>query len=54
MAQPHDRRRHDRRRRDDEDDGPPVGFSDHVPSFLLRPVILKPRKETREPATSEE
>ena len=54
MAQPHDRRRHDRRRRDEEDDGPPVGFSDHVPSFLLRPVILKPRKESREPATSEE
>jgi superfamily II DNA/RNA helicase len=54
MAQPHDRRRYDRRRRDEEDDGPPVGFSDHVPSFLLRPVILKPRKESREPATSEE
>jgi superfamily II DNA/RNA helicase len=54
MAQPQERRRYDRRRRDEEDDGPPVGFSDHVPSFLLRPVILKPRKDVREAATSED
>jgi superfamily II DNA/RNA helicase len=52
-VQPQERRRYDRRRHD-EDDGPPVGFSDHVPSFLLRPVILKPRKEVQEVATSED
>ena len=37
--------RGDRRRYRDDDDGPPVvGLGDHVPSFLLRPVILKPLK----------
>lgn len=38
--------RADRRiRRYHEDDGPPViGLGDHVPSFLLRPVALKPAK----------
>jgi hypothetical protein len=38
-----------RGRRRDDDDGPPVvGMGDHVPSFLLRPVKLKPiaRDET--------
>ena len=38
-----DRRRNDRRRHDD-DDTPVVGLGDHVPSFLLRPVRLKPAK----------
>ena len=38
-----DRRRPDRRRHDD-DDAPVVGLGDHVPSFLLRPVRLKPAK----------
>ena len=38
-----DRRRPDRRRHDD-DDTPVVGLGDHVPSFLLRPVRLKPAK----------
>ena len=38
-----DRRRPDRRRNDD-DDAPVVGLGDHVPSFLLRPVRLKPAK----------
>ncbi|HXY57722.1 MAG TPA: DEAD/DEAH box helicase [Methylocystis sp.] len=34
-----------RRPRPQEDDGPPViGMGDHVPSFLLRPVVLKPAK----------
>ena len=34
-----------RRRYRDDDDGPPVlGMGDHVPSFLLRPVNLKPAK----------
>jgi superfamily II DNA/RNA helicase len=34
-----------RRPRRPEDDGPPVvGMGDHVPSFLLRPVVLKPAK----------
>ncbi|MEF3368045.1 DEAD/DEAH box helicase, partial [Methylocystis sp. 9N] len=34
-----------RPRRHHEDDGPPViGLGDHVPSFLLRPVALKPAK----------
>ena len=37
--------RRDRRPRAHEDDGPPVvGLGDHVPSFLLRPVVLKPAK----------
>ena len=44
LAQPTgDRRRPDRRRHDD-DDTPVVGLGDHVPSFLLRPVRLKPAK----------
>ena len=39
--------RGDRRRYRDDDDGPPVvGLGDHVPSFLLRPVVLKPLKVT--------
>ncbi len=38
--------RRDRRpARPREDDGPPViGLGDHIPSFLLRPVVLKPAK----------
>jgi superfamily II DNA/RNA helicase len=37
--------RRERRPRRHEDDGPPVvGLGDHVPSFLLRPVALKPAK----------
>jgi superfamily II DNA/RNA helicase len=37
--------RRDRRPRPPEDDGPPVvGLGDHIPSFLLRPVVLKPAK----------
>ncbi len=32
------------RRRFEEDDAPVVGLGDHVPSFLLRPVKLKPAK----------
>lgn len=38
--------RRDRRpTRQPEDDGPPViGLGDHIPSFLLRPVVLKPAK----------
>jgi len=44
QAQPAgDRRRPDRRRNDD-DDAPVVGLGDHIPSFLLRPVRLKPAK----------
>jgi len=39
-----DRRRPDRRRHHDDDDAPVVGLGDHVPSFLLRPVRLKPAK----------
>ena len=31
-----------------DDDAPVVGLGDHVPSFLLRPVILKPLKATVE------
>ncbi|KAF0207656.1 MAG: DEAD/DEAH box [Methylocystaceae bacterium] len=35
----------ERRPRHHEDDGPPViGLGDHVPSFLLRPVALRPAK----------
>jgi superfamily II DNA/RNA helicase len=42
-------RRERRPRRDHEDDGPPViGLGDHVPSFLLRPVALKPAKVAEE------
>ena len=34
--------RRDRRPRSIEDDGPPVvGLGDHVPSFLLRPVVFE-------------
>ena len=36
--------RNDRRRHHDDDDAPVVGLGDHVPSFLLRPVRLKPAK----------
>jgi superfamily II DNA/RNA helicase len=37
--------RRERRPRRHEDDGPPIiGLGDHVPSFLLRPVSLKPAK----------
>jgi superfamily II DNA/RNA helicase len=40
-----DERRDRRPRRQHEDDGPPViGLGDHVPSFLLRPVNLRPAK----------
>jgi superfamily II DNA/RNA helicase len=40
-----DDRRDRRGRRHHEDDGPPViGLGDHVPSFLLRPVTLRPAK----------
>ncbi len=41
--------RRDRRPRGMEEDGPPVvGLGDHVPSFLLRPVVLKPAKVAEE------
>ncbi|ARN80273.1 DEAD/DEAH box helicase [Methylocystis bryophila] len=41
--------RRDRRPRGMEDDGPPViGLGDHVPSFLLRPVVFKPAKVAEE------
>ena len=33
--------RFERRPYRQDDDGPPVGFTDHIPSFLLRPVKLK-------------
>ena len=37
--------RRDRRPRAQEDDGPPViGMGNHVPSFMLRPVVFKPAK----------
>jgi superfamily II DNA/RNA helicase len=46
--------RGERRRYRDDDDGPPViGLGDHVPSFLLRPVVLKPRKVEAETAPEE-
>jgi len=46
--------RGERRRYRDDDDGPPViGLGDHVPSFLLRPVVLKPRKPEAEAAPEE-
>ncbi len=32
-----------RRPRDDDDDRPVIGLGDHVPSFLLRPVTIKPQ-----------
>ena len=37
-----------RNRHRDDDDIPVVGLGDHVPSFLLRPVKLKPLKVTTE------
>jgi len=41
--------RRERRPRRHEDDGPPViGLGDHVPSFLLRPVALRPAKVAEE------
>jgi superfamily II DNA/RNA helicase len=41
--------RRGRPRRHHEDDGPPVvGLGDHVPSFLLRPVTLRPAKMAEE------
>ena len=41
--------RGDRRRYRDDDDGPPVvGFGDHLPSFLTRAVVIKPRKAETE------
>ncbi|KAF2992737.1 DEAD/DEAH box helicase [Methylocystis sp. MJC1] len=44
-----DDRRDRRPRRHHEDDGPPViGLGDHVPSFLLRPVTLRPAKVAEE------
>ena len=43
-AQPTGDRRRPERRRHDDDDTPVVGLGDHVPSFLLRPVRLKPAK----------
>jgi superfamily II DNA/RNA helicase len=47
--QPTDDRRDRRGRRHHEDDGPPViGLGDHVPSFLLRPVTLRPAKVAEE------
>ena len=46
-ARPPEDRRHARRHH--EDDGPPViGLGDHVPSFLLRPVTLRPAKVAEE------
>ncbi len=48
-ARPTDERRDRRPRRHHEDDGPPViGLGDHVPSFLLRPVTLRPAKVAEE------
>ncbi|MFZ3179434.1 MAG: DEAD/DEAH box helicase, partial [Methylocystis silviterrae] len=44
-AAPRAAERRERRPRHHEDDGPPViGLGDHVPSFLLRPVALRPAK----------
>lgn len=44
-----DERRDRRPRRHHEDDGPPViGLGDHIPSFLLRPVTLRPAKVVEE------
>jgi len=41
--------RRERRPRFHEDDGPPVvGLGDHVPSFLLRPVVFKTAKAAEE------
>ncbi len=44
QAQPEAERRRPDRRRHDDDDAPVVGLGDHIPSFLLRPVRLKPAK----------
>ncbi|MBV8662169.1 MAG: DEAD/DEAH box helicase, partial [Hyphomicrobiales bacterium] len=33
-----------RPRREEEDDAPVIGLGDHIPSFLLRPVRLRPAK----------
>ncbi|MDE2362451.1 MAG: DEAD/DEAH box helicase [Hyphomicrobiales bacterium] len=50
-AQSHEGRRERRPRREDRDEGPAViGFGDHMPSFLSRPVRAKPA----EPAKAEE
>jgi superfamily II DNA/RNA helicase len=46
--QPRDHRRGGRGR--DHDDTPVVGLGDHVPAFLLRPVVLRPSESSEEPA----
>ena len=43
-----------RHRRYEDDDVPVVGLGDHVPSFLLRPVRLKPLKPGKELAAAED
>jgi superfamily II DNA/RNA helicase len=43
-----------RPRRQDDDDAPVVGLGDHVPSFLLRPVVLKPIKVAAEVEATED
>ena len=45
---PRDGRRDRKPRHDDHDDAPVIGMGDHVPSFLLRPVRVKPAAETVE------
>jgi superfamily II DNA/RNA helicase len=40
----------DNRRGRDRDDAPVIGLGDHVPAFLLRPVVLRPSESTEEPA----
>ncbi len=45
---PRDGRRDRKPRHDDHDDAPVIGMGDHVPSFLLRPVRVKPAAETLE------
>ncbi|MDO9443645.1 MAG: DEAD/DEAH box helicase, partial [Beijerinckiaceae bacterium] len=42
--EPRAEQRPQRGRGRDDDDVPVVGLGDHVPSFLLRPVKLKPLK----------
>ncbi len=50
-SEEHRDRRPPPRRHHHEDDGPPViGLGDHVPSFLLRPVTLRPAKVAEEEA----
>ena len=45
----------DRRRYNNDDNDPPViGLGDHVPSFLLRPVILKPLKANADAEAAED